>query len=124
MAGTDSRPGRFWLALAAAAALALVLRLAYLTELGGTPVLAGLMGDSRSYDAWAQRIAGGEWLGTEVFYQTPDEHGGDQDARFNVGAVIDFSDLHHLMFSAGRGFVGPNVFQSYVAYQVTFGPKK
>jgi tetratricopeptide (TPR) repeat protein len=29
------------------------------------------MGDSRGYDEWAQRIAGGEWLGHEVFYQAP-----------------------------------------------------
>lgn len=66
-----------------------------------------------------------KWLsvGAEVFYQTPDHHGGSQDARFDIGAVIDFSDVHHLMFSAGRGFVGPNLFQSYVAYQLTFGPK-
>ena len=29
------------------------------------------MGDSRGYDEWAQRIAGGDWLGHEVFYQAP-----------------------------------------------------
>jgi Tfp pilus assembly protein PilF/4-amino-4-deoxy-L-arabinose transferase-like glycosyltransferase len=66
-----SRRGHPWLALAGAAALALVIRLVYLTELQGSPVLSGLMGDSRQYDAWAQQIAGGAWVGTEVFYQTP-----------------------------------------------------
>ena len=67
------RPGRarVWLALAAATLLAFVVRLAYLEELIGSPLLSGLMGDSRQYDAWAQRIAGGQWIGTEVFYQTP-----------------------------------------------------
>ena len=30
-----------------------------------------LMGDARGYDTWAQRIAGGEWIGTDVFYQAP-----------------------------------------------------
>ena len=39
--------------------LALVVRLAYLAELQGSPLLSGLMGDSRQYDAWAQQIAGG-----------------------------------------------------------------
>src|SRR5262245_15528238 len=29
------------------------------------------MGDSRAYDEWAQRIAGGEWIGRDVFYQAP-----------------------------------------------------
>ena len=30
-----------------------------------------LIGDCWQYDRWAQEIAGGEWIGTEVFYQTP-----------------------------------------------------
>ena len=29
------------------------------------------MGDAVSYDAWAQKIAGGDWLGHGVFYQAP-----------------------------------------------------
>jgi tetratricopeptide (TPR) repeat protein len=29
------------------------------------------MGDSHGYDLWAQRFAGGDWLGQEVFYQAP-----------------------------------------------------
>ncbi len=35
------------------------------------PVFSVLMGDARSYDEWARRIAAGEWLGTDVFYQAP-----------------------------------------------------
>ena len=60
-----------WLALAGVALLALVVRLVYLSELNGGPLLSGLMGDSRQYDIWAQQIAGGQWMGSEVFYQTP-----------------------------------------------------
>ena len=63
--------GRFWPAIAGAALLALVVRLAYLAQLQGSPLLSGLMGDSRQYDAWAQQIAGGDWIGTQVFYQAP-----------------------------------------------------
>ncbi len=29
------------------------------------------MGDSRSYDAWAQQLAAGDWIGRDVFYQAP-----------------------------------------------------
>jgi tetratricopeptide (TPR) repeat protein/4-amino-4-deoxy-L-arabinose transferase-like glycosyltransferase len=59
------------LALLGAALLALVVRLAYLAELNGSPFLSVLVGDSRQYVAWAQQIAGGQWIGTEIFYQTP-----------------------------------------------------
>lgn len=45
---------------------ALILRLIYLVELRGTPVLAVIIGDARQYDSWAGQIAGGQWLGTEV----------------------------------------------------------
>jgi hypothetical protein len=39
---------------------------------------------------------------------------------FNVGTVIDFSEQHHLLFSAGRSIDGPTEFQCYIAYQFTF----
>ena len=47
------------------------MRVGYLAELNGSPFLSVLLGDSRQYDAWAQQIAGGQWVGTEIFYQTP-----------------------------------------------------
>lgn len=63
---------RWWRwGLAAVTAGALALRLWYLYELSDTPLLSVLIGDAREYDAWAQRIVGGEWLGKTVFYQTP-----------------------------------------------------
>jgi len=61
-------------------------------------------------------------LGAEVFHQTASEEGGDSSTGFNVGAIINFSDLHHLLISAGRDFSGPNNASYYVAYQLTFGP--
>ena len=30
-----------------------------------------LMGDARGYDQWARRLAAGDWIGTDVFYQAP-----------------------------------------------------
>ena len=65
------RRRRFWPAIAGAALLALAVRLVHLAELQGSPLLSGLMGDSRQYDTWAQQIAGGDWIGTQVFYQAP-----------------------------------------------------
>ena len=58
-----------WLAAIGIAALA--LRLAHLAWLRHTPVFVVLIGDALQYDAWARQIAGGQWIGTEVFYQTP-----------------------------------------------------
>ena len=65
------RRSRWWLALAAIAALALLLRIVHLGALNATPVFAVLLGDSREYDRWAAEIANGAWLGTGVFYQAP-----------------------------------------------------
>jgi len=50
---------------------ALVVRLAHVWQMRASPFFSLLMGDSRGYDEWARRIAGGEWLGGEVFYQAP-----------------------------------------------------
>ena len=52
-------------------AAAFLLRLICLAELRHTPLFAVLIGDALQYDLWAQQIAGGQWIGTEVFYQTP-----------------------------------------------------
>lgn len=57
--------------LIAIGAGALALRLISLAELSGTPLFAVLLGDAKQYDALAQRIAGGHWIGTDSFYQTP-----------------------------------------------------
>jgi tetratricopeptide (TPR) repeat protein len=58
-------------ALALVATGALALRLIYLAQLSETPLFQVLIGDGRQYDSWARQIASGEWLGRDVFYQTP-----------------------------------------------------
>ena len=62
----------FWAGLAIFG-LALVVRLLHLWQLSASPFFGphALMGDSAGYDRWAQRIAAGDWLGGEVFYQAP-----------------------------------------------------
>lgn len=58
-------------AFAAVALVAIAVRGLVLRQLSGTLPLSTLILDGRIYDAWAQRIAAGDWLGTEVFYQAP-----------------------------------------------------
>jgi hypothetical protein len=60
-------------------------------------------------------------IGAEVFCETPKVPGGEAEARFNVGLVLDIAERHHILGSAGRGFVGPNLLQGYVAWLVTLG---
>ena len=50
---------------------ALAVRLLHVWQLRASPFFDVLMGDSRGYDEWARRIAGGEWIGHDVFYQAP-----------------------------------------------------
>lgn len=77
------------------------------------------------YFGWQvqREIVEGLAVGAEVFDSTPKEKGDQHDVRFNVGAVIDLTDTHHVLISAGRGIIGPNHFQGYVAYQATLGPR-
>ena len=51
--------------------IALAVRLIHVWQLRRAPFFTLLMGDSKGYDEWAQRIAGGEWIGHDVFYQAP-----------------------------------------------------
>ena len=62
--------GSRWL-LAGILALAAALRLAHVLALRPLPLFDLLVVDSAAYDAWAQRIAAGDWLGSGVFYQDP-----------------------------------------------------
>lgn len=58
---------RVWLVLG----IALLLRLVALGELSGSVWNEVPVSDARVFDEWGQRIAGGEVLGDQVFYQAP-----------------------------------------------------
>ncbi len=51
--------------------LALILRLGHWLVVRDDPFIAHLIMDSHEYDRWAQEIAGGNWLGSEIFFQPP-----------------------------------------------------
>lgn len=53
------------------AAVAMLLRTIYLWEMRTSPVFRYSIGDGIVYDAWAQGIVAGDWLGKGVFYQAP-----------------------------------------------------
>lgn len=51
--------------------VAVGVRLAHAWAVRDTPLFDVLIGDAQAYDAWGQRLAGGDWIGTDVFYQAP-----------------------------------------------------
>jgi len=63
-------------------------------------------------------------VGAEVFNFTAKMRGTESETGFNIGTVINLTEDHHILFSAGRDFHGTNMntFNAYVAYQFTFGP--
>ncbi len=84
---------------------------------------------ARQHDHWwyfgwllQRRLGEALTIGAELFHLTPRGIGGESDTRFNVGGIVNLSDTHHLLLSAGRSIVGQNRFQSYAAWLVTLGP--
>lgn len=64
-------------------------------------------------------------VGAELFHRTASQDGGEETNGFQVGAIINLTDQHHILLSAGRDFgSGPNLLTAYVGYQFTFGPKE
>src|SRR6185369_4133285 len=57
--------------LLAILAVALLVRLVHWWAVRGQPFFGQLAMDSQEYDRWAQAIAGGDWLGSQVFFQAP-----------------------------------------------------
>ncbi len=60
-------------------------------------------------------------LGGEIFHRTISHEGGEESTGFQLGAIINLTENHHILMSAGRDFDGPNLFTAYLAYQFTFG---
>jgi len=50
---------------------ALAVRVLHLHAMRHSLLADVLVADAAQYDRWAQRLASGDWLGSEVFYQTP-----------------------------------------------------
>jgi hypothetical protein len=61
-------------------------------------------------------------LGAEMFHVTASSTGDSGRTGFNVGTIINFDEVHHLLCSMGRDISGQNLFSMYMAFQWTFGP--
>ncbi len=62
-------------------------------------------------------------LGTEVFHLGKQTADGRDETGYNIGGIINVSDEHHILFSAGGDFAGDTRFAAYLGYQWTFGPR-
>src|SRR5207253_5324075 len=58
--------------------VALTLRLIHIWQIRRSPFFTVLLGDARRYDAWAQRIAAGDWIGRDV---RSEEHTSELQSR-------------------------------------------
>jgi hypothetical protein len=61
-------------------------------------------------------------LGAEVFATFDPSERSENEAAFTIGGIINFSDKHHLLLSAGSDLKGHNNIILYAAYQPTIGP--
>jgi hypothetical protein len=63
-------------------------------------------------------------LGVELFHQTPDKIGGLPSTGFNIGAIYNFTEHYHFLFSAGKGLrhaKETNEFSWYIGLELTGG---
>jgi hypothetical protein len=63
-------------------------------------------------------------VGAELFGQTKDADDAKSRFGFTVGAIVNLTDDHHLLFSTGSDIHGDNRLSAYLAYQYTFGPEE
>jgi tetratricopeptide (TPR) repeat protein len=94
----DDVRGRAWF-VPAIFGVALLVRLIHVWLIRRSPYFATLMGDSRGYDEWAQRIAGGDWLGHDVFYQAP-------LYPYLLGAIYAVAGRHLLLVRIIQALIG------------------
>ena len=76
-----------------------------------------------SYAGWLLQRDFGEalTLGGEAFRSTASTFGGQASSGFNAGGQMNFSEKHHLLFSAGRNVTGERQTFFYLGYQLTIG---
>ena len=79
--------------------VAFAVRLVHIWQIRPSPFFDVLLGDAHGYDEWARRLAAGDWLGTEVFYQAP-------LYPYFVGAVYAVFDRDLLILRVGQALIG------------------
>lgn len=95
------------------ALFAFLLRFVHLLEARSVPIFDAVFMDGRSYSAWADRIAAGDWIGDRVFYQAPlypyflavvKLAVGDDLWRIRLVQIAIGSVACGILFLAGRAF--------------------
>lgn len=118
-------------AVAGIIAAAFLVRLAYLYQIENLPFFYHLVGDAKSYWEWSGRIASGDWLGAEAFYQAPAYPYflalvravvGDDLWRVRVVQIALGSIACGLLALAGRRFISPRAGLWSGAIMALYGP--
>ncbi len=65
------KPRTVTLAIILIVLLAFTLRFIFFYQIATSPIAEMVIEDCRTYNDWARRIAGGDWLGNEVFFALP-----------------------------------------------------
>ncbi|HEX4959929.1 MAG TPA: glycosyltransferase family 39 protein [Thermoanaerobaculia bacterium] len=122
---------RHALVLGAILGLALVLRLAHWWAVRDQPFFAWLVMDSQEYDRWAQEIASGDWLGSQVFFQAPlypyllaglyTLFGRSLDAVYLLQIALAVAGCYAL-YRAGREMASEGVGLGAALLAVVYGP--
>ena len=62
-------------------------------------------------------------VGTELYYKTAGTEDGKDTMGYTFGAIVNITENHHILLSAGQDIDGPNYLSAYIGYQFTFGPQ-
>jgi hypothetical protein len=75
------------------------------------------------YAGWLlqRKVAERLTVGGEMFAATASQRGGSGSSGYNLGVVVDVSDAHHVLLSAGKNLSGDSETHFYVGYQLTLG---
>lgn len=89
------------------------------TTYGGGGVRLGSDGDALVFGWLLQRdLAEQVTLGAEAYATVP-LPADKLQIQLNLGAIVNFSELRHLLVSVGPSFGGDTREQAYLAYQLT-----
>lgn len=95
------------------------------TTYGGGGCLVTLMSDPANswFIGWEGQHDFSEVFtaGAEVFSAIVPSESPENEVGFTIGVIVNLSDNHHFLFSAGRDIAGHNDLSLYAAYQLAIG---
>ncbi len=91
---------------------------------GGYWINPGTGNRNYRYTGWLLQRDITKWLtlGAELFHITSPAAGEQSETGYNIGAIVNFSEIHHFICSAGTDIHGPASLFFYAAYLITWGP--